>query len=145
MISVNATTLEDIHKASQDLQVIFKGENDVITNLIRQCHHNKTWTFSSEGKVGCIQGYMPMWSGLAWAGGAITNEIRNLPISYIRTVRRKLESQVKEDNIHRLEAYTKVGYTDGALWLEALGFEKESTLKSFGPDKSDYYLYRRLF
>lgn len=146
MIRVSRTTLEDIHKVSHNLKEIFDGDHEVIPNLIAHAELGRCWTLTDpEGEIGCIQGYSIFWQGLAMAGGVVTKSVAKYPVAYMKVVREYLEIFCKDDKIHRLEAYTKVDYPPGHKWLQGLGFERESVLKAYGPDKADYYLYRRLF
>lgn len=146
MIRVSKTTLEDIHKVSHNLKEIFDGDVEVIPSLIAHAEAGRCWTVSDpDGDIGCIQGYSIFWQGLAMAGGVVTKAVAKHPVAYMKVVRQYIEFFCKEDNIHRLEAYTRVDYPEGHKWLQALGFERENLLTAYGPDKADYYLYRRLF
>lgn len=146
MIKVTKTTLEDVHLVSSNLMDIFSSDLEVVPSLIAQTDSGRCWTLTDpDGDIGCIQGYSIFWQGLAMAGGVVTKSVSKYPVAYMRTVRQYLEFFCKQDNIHRLEAYTQVDYIPGHKWLESLGFERESTLTAYGSDKADYYLYRRLF
>lgn len=64
------------------------------------------------------------------------------PKSFYKEIKNLLESYAKKMNIHRVQT----SVTDEFIkWIEAIGFERESTLKQITFDKKDEYLYTKFY
>lgn len=145
MIDVRPATTEDARAAALSASAVYQHEH-VLENAFEAVLTGDAATLSDHaGNIGVIAGMQTPWNGVAefWA---ITTPFLGLhPVGYTRTLRRLLDVQVKKLKLHRVSMTVRGDYAAGHRWAKALGFTDEATLREYGPDKSDYVLYRRLF
>ena len=79
----------------------------------------------------------------AWCWLDMTDLMVGRIVSGYRIIRDWLDIFVESNNIRRLQAYVECDFKEAISLVEHLGFERESTMKSFTDDK-DAYMYRRL-
>jgi len=82
-------------------------------------------------------------SGEIW--GLTTDAIRDVPIAFLRQVRKMLEEYRKELNLWRYQMLVSVKLQERVLFAKALGFKKEGLLRKYGPSGDDYYMYGRIY
>ena len=61
-----------------------------------------------------------------------------------RSVKRFLDAFAKRSDWRRFQCVVDSTYPVAVRWVEALGLEREGTLRRYGPDGQDYYQYARV-
>lgn len=61
-----------------------------------------------------------------------------------RSVKRFLDAFAKRSDWRRFQCVVDSTYPVAVRWVEALGLEREGTLRKYGPQGQDYYQYARI-
>jgi|DEB0MinimDraft_3_1074331.scaffolds.fasta_scaffold00946_11 hypothetical protein len=96
------------------------------------------------GKVACCWGVVPVWGGVAEAWLLTSDIVSIAPVSLTRGAMRYFDTIVDQMRLFRLQIVVDSRNTLAIRWAEVLHFVREGTLKSFGPDGADYYMYARI-
>lgn len=86
---------------------------------------------------GCFQMWPGVWSMWLFA----TDEFRHIGISMTKLIVRHIVPMLWNAGAHRLEARSMEGHHDAQRWLEVIGARREGTLKGYGRDGQDFYVY----
>jgi RimJ/RimL family protein N-acetyltransferase len=89
--------------------------------------------------IGCVGGVV-VWKGVAEVWCCFSEAIHQNPLAVTRTIHDFLGEYRTKLNLHRIQAYVRVGYPMAKRWAESLGFVEEGILKGMGVDKGDYYM-----
>jgi hypothetical protein len=65
-------------------------------------------------------------------------------VGYAKSVRTVVESLWEEHAPNRMQMVVNSKYAWAEKWATFLGFQKESTLRKYGPDGEDFYMYARV-
>lgn len=95
-------------------------------------------SYERDGRLVAVTGYQLMWDGVAWAfalvdRAAVAGEGRELADA----VRRTLDEQVARDGLHRVQACCNPRDPATKVFLRAIGFRVESTMRRAAPDGGD--------
>ena len=104
-----------------------------------------SYTAIDEGRPVVIAGVIPIWQGVAESYLIPSALFPKHKIQCIKYIRLNQEFLRRELNLHRLQTTVPAELTQAIRWLEWLGYERESTLRMWGPDKRDHYRYVRFF
>lgn len=142
MINVTVPTVADIEEA------VGISRTDVYCSEVLSVKNiaSEPWCVSlkdNEGKLGAIVGLSILRKGVALGWAVTTSNITEKPIAYTRRMLDIIREVYAHFNIHRLQIYVKCR-SDLVRWAQVLGFEIEGRMKSFGTDKSDYYIMGRV-
>ena len=96
----------------------------------------------SEGVVIGCGGIRKHWTGLgeAWAiygNGCIQKYVKEL-LYWSRVV---IGQSIKDLDLCRVQASSRVDFPGSGLWLKHLGFEIEGLMSKYNPDGTDAYLF----
>lgn len=142
MINVTPPTIADIEEAVKiSRQDVYCSEVLSVTNIAAN-----PWCVSlkdNEGNLGAIVGLSILRKGVALGWAVTTNHLLEKPIAYTRRMLDIIREVYAWFNIHRLQIYVKCR-SDLVRWAQVLGFEIEGRMKSFGTDKSDYFIMGRV-
>lgn len=101
-----------------------------------------------KGKIIGCAGLMELWPGVAQAWAAFE---KGFPMfSVHKIVKKALATLMKDCRYHRVQSNTQGNFDIGKKWLigngksKGLGFDVETILREYGPDKSDFIQYVRL-
>ena len=72
-----------------------------------------------------------------------SDNIPKYKLKIIRTLKNHIDKITAEDDLHRLQATVRDDFDIAKRFIEFLGFEREGTLKNYGPDKTDHIMYSR--
>jgi RimJ/RimL family protein N-acetyltransferase len=88
----------------------------------------------------CIFGVSPRTPGVnqGWLVG--TDEIGKAGVEVAHACKKVIKTAF-DNEVHRIHAYSSEFHHQAHEWLELIGFKRESTMKSFGKDGSDFYCY----
>jgi len=124
---------------------IFKHVDKDLDRLIKK--HNKGCSFTgctTEKIIGCA-GILPIWGGVGHAWVVMGNDYRKHRIWIHKQVKDIFIKIAIGMHFKRVQANVQCDFYDAVRWIEALGFERESVLKRYGPDGKDHYMYARFF
>ena len=93
--------------------------------------------------VGCA-GVFEMWDGVGEAWSMFTDELRQCPYFLHRKTIKILNNMIESRKFHRVQSIVLSCDPVALKWIEHLGFKMENTMRQFGSDKSDHYMYVRL-
>lgn len=86
--------------------------------------------------------YTPAWQGVAEACALVNRDIANGHGKELaRVVRRRIIELMHSDGLHRVQATSYVDDRASQVFLRALGYRRESTMKRGAPDGSDLFVY----
>lgn len=101
-------------------------------------------TLIVDGKPAAVMGMNPLWPGVAEAWAVTSDRVRAAPIWFHREVRRLVAYCERTYQYHRVQITVPMGFPVGLRWAVMLGFEPESRLFQYGPDRQDHMMFRRL-
>ncbi len=102
------------------------------------------WTVHEDDKVYAVFGLTFLWNGVAEGWALLTDKISEFKFALHKRILNAIKFYVEKMDIKRLQITVKSDFEKGIKWAEALGFEKESLMKKWGPEGADYYQYVRL-
>lgn len=97
------------------------------------------WIASKENPIAAIGAY-PAWPGVWNIWMFATDEFPKISLSLSKFVKRRFMPRLKEVG-HRGQCYSHEDHHNAHRWLEAMGGEREGTLKAFGKDGKDFHIY----
>lgn len=101
-------------------------------------------TIWRDDRVLACFGVWPMWAGVSRAWSMITEEMRESPLTLHRYVLAELADVEERQNLVRIEAVVRFGYSAGHRWIRSLGFQREGLMKNYGIGGApDFHLYAR--
>jgi hypothetical protein len=145
---IDIVPTEYFHCVDMKMRGVFLSEESVIKEqlpMLATLPGVRARTLINNGSVIAIVGCTRVWNGVGDCWAILTDEITKTPKEFHKTVINLLDWVRLELSLHRMSASVKSDYTVGKKWVEALGFEKEATLKRLGPDGSDYDVYVRFY
>lgn len=86
--------------------------------------------------------YTPAWEGVADACALVNRGIaKGHGKELARVVRRRIMELMDSDRLHRVQATSEVTDRASQVFLRAIGYRYESTMKRGAPDGSDLFVY----
>jgi len=142
MINLSVPTLADIEQAvNLSRKEVYCSEVLSVKDIA-----SFPWCISlkdNEDRLGAIVGLSILRQGVALGWAITTDHLVEKPIAYTRRMLDIIEEVYVHFKLHRLQIYVKCK-SDLVRWAEVLGFEIEGCMKSFGIDRSDYYIMGRV-
>jgi hypothetical protein len=117
----------------------------VFTDKIALERSSISFTAVDYGKPLAIAGIIPLWKGVAESYMIPSALFPNHKIQCIKYIKLNQEFLRRELKLHRLQTTVPSDFSAAIRWLEWLGYERESTLRQWGPDQKDHYRYVRFF
>ncbi len=139
MIRIRTPQISDLEMVSA---VVHDNEGDWRARISR-VDIRQMWTITADDAPIAIVGYSEIWDGVGLAWAVMGEEMPKYGLRTALAIRRIVDRIPKSLGAHRVEFRIRSGDQGLLCWAQALGFEKESTLKRYGPDKSDYDLMVR--
>ncbi len=112
-----------------------------------QCPDENTYTVVYEGKIVAVGGLYIRWEGVGLLWLMLTADCKKYGfhgILALDAIKEKTEHLIKKNNLWRAEAIVRVGFDKAIKMIEFLGFQRESMLEKYMPDKTNGYLYVRI-
>ncbi len=97
-----------------------------------------------EDEIILIGGIYEIWEGVGEAFSIMSKSAIKYPKSLYASFSRSFETGIKIGRYRRVQSMVKADFKEGIRFIERLGFKREGLLKSWAPDKSDYYIYARI-
>jgi RimJ/RimL family protein N-acetyltransferase len=93
-----------------------------------------------EDKAVGIFGVSPRTPGVGQGWLVGTEDIGKAGVEVAHACKKVIRTLFDTD-VHRIQAYSAAFHHQAHEWLELIGFHRESTMKHFGKDGSDFYCY----
>ena len=144
---VKATT-EDIEEVCSSLRHDDRKEimgtrwDESHESLVSSFVHIRGGKFAAihDDRAVCIFGITPVYPGVGQGWLIGTDEIGKCGVE-IAHAAKKIIKAVFDLDTHRVQAFSAAFHTQAHQWLEMIGFHRESVMKQFGKDGSDYFCY----
>lgn len=95
-----------------------------------------------DGLLIAVTFYTPAWEGVADACALVNRELsRGHGKALALAIRRRIHELIHSDNLHRVQATSYVTDRASQVFLRAIGYRYESTMKRGAPDGSDLLVY----
>lgn len=110
-------------------------------------HEKNTWfqfnyAVEHKGEVLAIGGIRIITPTTAWAWTDLSRNSTKHMIHIYRIISNWLTTLIEDNHLDRLQTYIEMDFPEAILWIEHLGFERESVMKKFLNGK-DVYMYAR--
>ena len=96
------------------------------------------------GEVVACGGIDLMWKGVGEVWLMLTPETDKYPIGTYEIIRDGLDKIIKDNKLHRVQAYGRIGFDRAHTLFKHLGFKPEGMARKFTPDKVDCILYAKV-
>lgn len=101
-----------------------------------------SWIAAADGEPVAGFGAVPMHPG-CWAVWMFaTDKWPKVALSVTRYIKKKLIPSLQQAGAVRAECRSHANHHIAHKWLDSLGAVKESTLKKYGKDGEDFYLFK---
>lgn len=91
-------------------------------------------------KVIAMAGVSMFWNGRGHGWATIADNGR----PYLKAITKEVMNFLKFTSISRIETAVDCRFDAGHKWAQMLGFQKEGTMRSWGPNGENYDLYSRV-
>lgn len=98
-----------------------------------------------EGLLVAVTFYTPVWDGVADACALVNRELaKGCGKALAISMRSRIDELMLSDKLHRVQATSDVNDRTSQVFLRAIGYRYESTMKRGAPDGSDLFVYALL-
>ena len=118
---------------------------DYLRYMERTTAGTPAFTIIDQGKVALSFGVFPIWPGLGEGWMVPSNHIDGRAIALIKGARIVFNKIGTAMQLRRLQFMVRSSHLQATRFAEALYFDKEATLKAYGPEGDDYYVYVRFY
>lgn len=100
------------------------------------------WVAWKKG-IGPVAAYgaTPMWPGVWSMYMFATPHFQQVAVAMTRHIRRVMLPSLALAGAHRAQAASSASHVEAHKWLKMLGATNESTLKGYGRNKEDFFLF----
>lgn len=91
--------------------------------------------------IACF-GITPLWHGVGVIWGLFASDVGKYGIEVLRASESFLNALMKD--LRRVQCEVMAENTAAVKYIETFGFLREGTMKNYGPNGEDYYLYARV-
>jgi len=104
-----------------------------------------SFSLFKDGQILASGGVILYWNGVA-EGWLITDEKADMfPKTFYKGIKMKLEELAEKLGLHRIHMNVIEGHDKSCRWLMRMGYRFEGLMKNYGPDKSNYIRFARVF
>lgn len=129
------------HIDLMDLKIKYPSINELKADVY-PFETDEAKTYIDDGRIIFACGVKMIKSGVAHCWVIPSIYVYKYGKTFYKEIRFLLEDFCRRRNIHRMQTTVVEEFV---IWIERLGFEREAILKQIGSDKSDEYLYRKLY
>jgi hypothetical protein len=143
---INTREFHVEHLASLNKREVYKafhGLDEQYTKL-SSSENVVMYTICDDDRPIAVVGANMVWPGFMMAWGILSDDIVKKPIAFTKEIKRLFDVHFEELSLYRVSMEVKADFCPGVKWMRLLGFDLEGTMKKWGPDKSDYYLFARV-
>ncbi len=123
----------------------FKLVDRDLDKILKKTNKGCSFTGFAEDKIIGCAGILPLWDGVGHAWVVMGKDYKKHRIWIHKQVKSMFFKIAVGMGFQRVQANVQADFYDALRWIEALGFTCESTLKRYGPDGKDHYMYVRFF
>ena len=103
------------------------------------------FTIIDQGKVALSFGIYPIWPGLGEGWMVPSNHIDGRAIALVRGARQLFNEIGPAMQLRRLQFMVRSSHLQAVKFAETLYFTREATLRAYGPEGDDYFVYVRFY
>ncbi len=134
----------------QDLDYVRENpfEGAVKNALYSEVPDENAYAVIYEGVLVAVGGVQVFWPGRGSFWLIMTADCKKFGIHGLRAlyaIKEKIQELAEKNNLHRGEAAIRTGFSRAIAMIESLGFEREALMKQYWPDKTDAFLYAKVF
>jgi hypothetical protein len=141
----------EIRKATQEDMAFVRQnpfEGAVKNYPYMEVPDENTYTAIYESAIVAVGGLQVKWEGVGLLWLMLTADCKKYGVFgliALEAIKEKMEFLIEENNLWRAEAVIRTGFPQAIKMIEFFGFEREGLMRQYMPDKSDGYLYSRIF
>ena len=127
-------------RVEDKIEVMASSRAEYLMDFARECFlFGGFCLLAADGEPVAMAGVAKQWDGVGnvWMVG--TDRLKN----HMKEVHRKVKQVTSDPQWKRLQAWSHAGHTTAHVWLEHLGFTNAHTLKMFGKQGEDFYLFEK--
>lgn len=132
----------DLNKHHNDL---IKNFYDYPSYLASFASHGDSFTAICDGIVYAMFGCFPLWHGVSEAWLIPSRHIKRKTIALHRGARLFFDYYAKKKDLKRLQFTVHSTNFQAVRWAKRCYFNQEGTMKQYGPDGNDYYMFARYY
>jgi hypothetical protein len=95
------------------------------------------------GRPIAVFGVVRIWDGVGEMWSMFDNQAREFHVTMVRGGRMFCDIAIRYLHLHRLQITVRTDDIRAMRYAKSVGFEQESVMRKFGPDKVDYLLMTR--
>lgn len=103
------------------------------------------WTLWNGAVPIACAGMIILWPHVAESWALTSELVSKYPVCFHRAVKWGIEKTMNEHQLYRLQVCIPETHLVSCRWIQALGFEKESTMRNYGPDAGTYFKFVKLW
>lgn len=122
-----------------------EGDTGFVYSVSAQFHadHPATTAIDEEGHPVASFGITPLWEGVSEVWAMFDRErIGKYGVFLVKATRAFLNKQMEDH--HRLQCFVYANNSKLTKFVENFGFEREGTMRKYGPTGEDFYMYARV-
>jgi len=96
------------------------------------------------GEIVACGGIDLMWTGVGEVWLMLTPETDKYPIGTYEIIRDGLDKIIKDNKLHRVQAYGRIGFDRAHTLFKHLNFKPEGIARKYTPDKADCISYAKV-
>lgn len=125
--------------AEQSMQ----GQDGYDFRVLADFHSRYPATTALDGQFAVASfGITPAWSGMATLWAVFSRDIENYGMQLYRGTKLFLDNLMESH--HRLQCEVLASNEKFVNFIERFEFEREGTMRKYGPLKQDFYIYARV-
>ena len=106
------------------------------------------YTVIYESAIVAVGGLQIKWEGVGLLWLMLTADSKKYGIHgllALKAIKEKMEFLIEKNNLWRVEAVIRVDFEQAIKMIQFFGFKKECRMKWYMPDKTDGYLYSKIY
>ena len=115
------------------------------TYIQQQTQGTPAFTVIYKGKPILCFGVTPIWPGVGEGWMIPTRQLQGNAVRLVRGARQLFEKIGPAMQLRRLQFMVRSSHLHAVKFAEALYFEQEATLRAYGPEGDDYFVYARFY
>ncbi len=121
-----------------EAKMLSQVDREKIDYMVQQ---GPAYTAVLEGKVLVCAGVSILWKGVGEAWLLTHPDIGDYRIWFYRKLKKMFNLIIKKYKLHRVQSDVDCNFQESCNMMEHLGFEIESLMQSYGPNKEDFVRY----
>lgn len=109
---------------------------------------DNTYTIIFENAIVAVGGLQMKWPGVGLLWLILTADCKKNGIYgmiALNAIQNKMNELIEKNNLWRAEAAIRTDFPAAIKMITSFGFQREGTMRKYTPDKSDVFLYSRIF